>query len=732
MPAPVQCAPAAEPVPGWNFYVALNGNDAWSGLLPAPNATRTDGPFATLERARDEIRTRRKTQSDKDRTSWGGATVWMRGGRYFLRRTFRLDTPDSASPDARITYRNYPGETPVLIGGQPITGWHQQNANIWKADVAAQGFDGIYFRQLFLDGQRQILARYPNFDANNPYGGGWAYVDGKVVPTYVAIPGEDKRTLHLKEKDLRQWARPTDGEVFVFPRYNWWNSIVPIAAIDPTTRVVKLARDAVYEIRPGDRFYIRNLREELDSPGEWFLDRETQTLYFWPPANHPDWQANIYAPTLTNVVRNESANYVTLQGLTIEGCEGSGIRINNAINFQVVGCTIHNVGGRDNSQDAGVEIIGGTSNGAIGNDIYEVGANGITMDGGDRKTLTPAGNYADNNYIHHTGVFYKQGVGVSLAGVGNRASHNLIHDCPRFGILFSGNDQVIEYNHIHHVCLETADAGAIYTLGRDWITARGSVIRYNYIHDVIGYGFDKGQWVSPYFAWGIYLDDNAAGIDVIGNIVSRAIRGLVHLHNARDTLIENNIFVDGTLQQIEMNGWDHATFFGAHMPTMMQGYHDYASLPAWSKYRHLRDAPPDQSVPMANNVIRHNIFWYQAPDAKLFSHKNLPVEHFESDFNIIDHLAGPIFTDVKGVAPDKEWEAWRKLGLDTHSIAADPKFVDAAHDDFHLRPDSPALQVGFIPIPLEKIGPYQSDARVTWPIREAPGARERPLVRITE
>ena len=532
----------------------------------------------------------------------------------------------------------------------------------------------------------------------------------------------------MKPNDFRTWARPTDGEVFVYPRYNWWNSIVPIASIDAASRTVKLTRDAVYEVRPGDRFYIRNLREELDAPGEWYLDRTTQTLYFWPPTGKPNWAADVYAPIAPNVVRNESASYVTVQGLTLEGCEGSGVRVHAAIEFQVVGCTIRNAGGRDNSQDAGIEIINGTANGAIGNDIYEVGGHGVSMDGGDRKTLTPAGHYAENNYIHHTGVFFKQGVGVNLTGVGNRASYNLIHDCPRFGVFFNGNDQIMEYNHIRHVCLETADTGAIYTLGRDWITSRGSVIRYNYIHDAVGYGFDNDHWTSPHFAWGIYLDDNAAGIDVIGNIVARAIRGLIHLHNARDIVIENNILIDGTLQQIEMNGWDQATFMGAHMPTMMQGYQEYAQLPAWAKYRHLRDAPPDKSVPMANNVIRRNIFWYQKPGTKLFNHVRLPVEHFESDFNLVYHPGGPILTDVKGVAPDKEWEEWRKLGLDTHSVIADPKFVDVAGGDFRLRPDSPALGLGFVPIPTEKIGPYKSPQRASWPIREASGAREKPFV----
>ncbi len=146
---------------------------------------------------------------------------------------------------------------------------------------------------------------------------------------------------------------------------------------------------------------------------------------------------------------------------------------------------------------AAIAIESGTANGAVGNDIYDVGSNGVLLAGGDRKTLTPAGNYADNNYIHHVGVFHKQAAAIALNGVGNRMSHNLIHHCPRFATWIKGNDHVVEYNHIHHTSLETEDTGAIYTGNRDWISSRGSIIRYNYIHDTIGYGQHDGKKAPP-------------------------------------------------------------------------------------------------------------------------------------------------------------------------------------------------------------------------------------------
>jgi len=176
-----------------------------------------------------------------------------------------------------------------LVGGAVIHDWQpvaddtRTGGRLLKADLAAQGLDKAQFSQLIFAGKRQHLARWPNFDPGNPYGGGWAYVDGKVLPMYADIEGESKRTLVQRADDTRTWSRPTDGEVFIFPRYNWWNNIVRIAGIDAASRSLTLAADCSYAIRPGDRYFIQGMREELDSAGEWYHDRETHTLFFLPP-----------------------------------------------------------------------------------------------------------------------------------------------------------------------------------------------------------------------------------------------------------------------------------------------------------------------------------------------------------------------------------------------------------------------------------------------------------------
>lgn len=884
-----------------DFYVAADGDDKWTGTLESPNADKTDGPFATFERACEALRAKPKPA--------GGVTVHVRAGKYTLGQTLRLGKEDSGSSNSPIEFRAYRDEKPVLIGGRAITAWTVERERVLKADLAVQGLKGVYFRQLIWNGQRQHLARYPNFDPRNPYGGGWAYVDGESIPMYQDIPGEDKRTLIFKPSDARKWSKPTDGEVFIFARYNWWNNIVRIESLDASARKIALAGDCSYAIRPGDRYFVRNLREELDAPGEWYLDRDTWTLYFQPPdpapgsTNQGDHASpTVYAPTMRTILEmGPGTEHVTFRGLTFECCEGTAVVLRETSHCRIVGCTIRNVGDYNGS---GVSVDGGNNNEVVGCDICETGSHGISLSGGDRKTLKAAENCADNNYIHHVGVFYKQGVGIALNGIGNRASHNLIHDGPRMGIMFSGNNLRIEYNHIRHMNLETEDTGAVYTGGRDWISSRGTVILGNYFHDILGYGRDGDRWVSPHFAWGVYLDDNAGGVDVIGNLIVRCPRAGLHLHNGRDNKIENNIFVESRLQQIEYNGWtkDHP-YWRTHLQTMIEGYEMVANQPAWKSMRNMLTHPKDAVLPdgkiMSGNVFRKNIIYYRNPEAKLFSFHNVPLDHYESDHNLVWHFGQPLVTGQSkagkavsrnvainpgfelgklaampsdwswqmrpapsqaesvadtaadgerslrmtggvgkeangreffpqvvgtefsaksgrsyrlaaklrsdragarasvmlqsyvansyfwGSTPNEvtvgtewtdsqfvfripspgdgnyheqmklfriridfrestgtlwvddvrlhevemldEWSAWQALGFDKHSVVADPLFMAPDRDDYRLQPDSPALKLGFFPIPLDRIGPYQHEYRATWPIAEAEGAREKPL-----
>jgi parallel beta-helix repeat protein len=723
----VHQAQAAESV---SFYVACDGNDAWSGRSATADSAKHDGPFATLQRARDEIRKLKK----QDAMPAGGATVFVRGGVYELAQTLKLDAQDSGSESAPIVYRAYQNEMPVLTGGRKITGFKRHEGSILKADVGAQGFVKP-FRELFFNSRRMHLARYPNFDPSNPYAGGYAYVDGKVPPDsmkYKDNPDYPPRQIHYKPCDSRTWAHPELGEVIYFPWHNWMNVSVGIASVDPGRREIVLTRDVQTHkgypggIRPGDRYFVRNLFEELDSPGEWYLDKDARLLYFWPPESMA--QAEVFAPLVDNLIEvGQNAAWITLRGFTMECCDGYAVMLRGTENCQIAGNTIRNTAGGRLGGGGGVFVDGGKNCGVVGNDIYEVGNVGITLRGGDRETLAPGGHYADNNYLHHIGVLNGHGHGIKLEGVGLRASHNLIHDITRSSIFGGGNDCVVEYNHIRHDNLVTEDTAGFYT-GGNW-HVRGYVIRYNFVHDVFGYGRRGGNWVSRFFSFGIYLDDDHSGAHVYGNIVARVPGGGIYIHAGRDNLVENNIIVDCTNRQFVMSGHDpkyHKWLIDKHKDAFIK----YRNNPAYAKYPAVPALDPEKAWPMEGNKFLRNIVSYRAADAKAYGRSgDLFDTQNESDYNLIWHHGQPIVvyqTGPQHVKKEQTWEEWQQRGFDRHSQLSDPLFVDPLNDDYRLRPESPALKLGFQPIPVEKIGPYKDELRVTWPIVEAEGARELP------
>lgn len=685
---------AAPPV----LYVSTQGDDAWSGRLADPDHGGNDGPFATLERARDELRAMKGRGEDT-----AGATVYVRGGEYFLEQTFALDARDSGAEGDPVRYAAAEGETPILIGGASLTGFEPYEGEIMALDLASIGREGLQFRQLFYDGKRQPLARYPNFDPENPYAGGFLYVAERF--------GEGSKTqFHFEPGTFKRWERPTDGQVWIFPGMNYWNNIVSIASVDHEQGLITLERETSYVINKGDRYFVQGLQEELDTPGEWYLDRENSILYFWPPG---DISRRISAPVVGSIISiaksPDQADWVQdveFRGFVIEGCDGTAVSMTNARRCTIAGCTIRNAGGNGVTLSTTKDCL------LIGNDIYQVGSAAVAIHTGNRNPTAPDNNVVENNYIHHTGYFSKSSSAVTLSGVRNWVRHNLIHDTPRIAVAYNGNDHVIEYNHLRHMNLETQDSGATYCLGRDW-TNRGHVVRHNYIHDTLGYGRHGGtQWHSPFFTFGIYLDDWSSGQHVYGNIVARSFLAGIDVHSGRDNVIENNIIYDCYREQMRYQSWPTTHRM---LPDMLQRVLDWPHSPLYPGLARHRDAEADST--QSYNTFQRNIISYGRPGSRLYAISGLDWETTTHDHNLIWQWDGQ---------PDGSLDMMRENGLDLNSVVADPLFVDPENGDFRLRPESPALKMGFQQIPQDRIGPYQSDLRASWPIVEAPGAREHP------
>jgi Right handed beta helix region len=660
-----------------DFYVARDGSDLWSGTRPAPDVQKTDGPFATLERARDAIRTLRETGH------WPreGVTVSVRGGLYPLSHAFQLDANDSGTAEGPIVYRSFPGEEVRLVGGAVVTGFkpvtdpaildrldESARGKVLQADLRALGVSSFGSAgggglELFFADKPMRLARWPNE--------GFVRIVDVLGKTPVDVRGTKgcAEGIFTYEGDRpKRWVNEKDPWLHGYWFWDWFDQRQRVKAIDPARQTIELARPYHnYGYRKGQWYYAYNLLCEIDQPGEWYLDRETGVLYFWPPDAISSGRAVVsVVPKLLSL---EDVSHVTFRGLIFEAARATALTISGGTGDRIVGCTIRNVGG------SALSVTGGSGHGVAGCDIYQCGAGGVSLSGGDRRTLTPAGHFADNNHIHHYGRWRPMySAGVTLSGVGQRATHNLIDNAPHQAIAFGGNDHLIEFNEIHSVCYESNDAGAIYA-GRDW-TMRGTIIRHNYLHDITGF---QGRGCV-----GVYLDDMFCGTEIVGNLFRRVTRA-AFIGGGRDCRIENNIFVDcnpAIHVDARALGWakDQADQWirEGHEKGTLSGIR-FQKPPYNVRYPALVDILAQDPAAPQGNVIADNI------------------------------RVGGRWSEIEG-------KARPFLTIKDNLVNEDPHFVNAAELDFRLKDDSPALKLGFKQLPFREMGLYHDANRASWPV----------------
>lgn len=665
--APLGTWAAKPPAAGLVLFVAPNGNDTWNGRLPAPNAEGTDGPFATLAHAQQMVR----TYKSRDGLAPGGITVWVRGGTYALDAPLAFAAEDSGTAEAPIIYAAFPGEIVILSGGKAVGDWKEvtdpevlqrmdesARKEVRVADLKAMGIqdfgnpdkDGL---ELFFTDTPMTLSRWPNED--------FVRIQDIVVDDAHQIHGIKGSTVgkfKYEGERPKRWLGEQDPWAHGYWFWDWSDQRQRITLIDFEQKILGLSEPYHgYGYRKGQWYYAFNLLSELDRPGEWYLDRINGLLYFWPT----QWlnTGKAVVSILPSLATLDGASYLSLRGFTFEASRGTAVRGGQVDHVEIADCIVRNVGGDAIS-------LSGTNSGAVGCEIYQTGSSGIALSGGDRATLEPAGMYAENNHIHHYGRINRMYTpGVALNGVGNRVANNLIHSAPHMAVQFGGNDHVIEYNEIHHVCEESNDAGAIYA-GRDWLM-RGNVIRHNYLHHIEG--FEKRGCV------GVYLDDMFASASIYGNVFHKVTRA-AFIGGGRDCSVENNIFVDcKPALHVDARAMNWAGYHAdewiaeAKAKGTIKGL-AYTQPPYSTKYPDVVKLLDDEPKSPKGNRIARNICWGGTWDE-------------------IEEIARPY------------------LVLESNWVQEDPHFVDAANLDFRLKPDAPAFKQGFVPIPMESIGLFK-------------------------
>ncbi|MGN1420970.1 MAG: right-handed parallel beta-helix repeat-containing protein [Eubacterium sp.] len=414
---------------------------------------------------------------------------------------------------------------------------------------------GSIYCELFCDGERMTLSRYPN--------------EGEYLKTGEIIDNGDSKETYTNSgtqqnpewedmknprggtfaadktvtERMKNWKNSDDIWLFGYFQYDWADSTTPLEAFDEGSITTKYA--SVYGFKEDMPYYFFNVFEELDAEGEWYIDKENLTLYFIPPADFDGKTVQLSLET-EDLITLDCADNITFDGITLCGTRAGAIK-GTGNSVTVKNCTIKNVG--ETAVDLeGEKIL------VEGNTITATGKAGVVLTGGDRDTLESSDNVVTNNLIYDwSQVYQTYQAAVAIHGVGGICSHNEIYDSPHEAITYSGNLHVIEYNVIHDVVLKSSDAGAIYA-GRSW-SQYGNVIRYNCIYNIGSEGFSPS---------GIYFDDALSGQEAYGNLLVNIPGCAFLLGGGRDLTVKNNVVVnagtpisydDRAIAGIEDGGW---------------------------------------------------------------------------------------------------------------------------------------------------------------------------------
>ena len=720
---------------GQQFYVSPSGHDTYTGAANAP--------VASLSKAQLLIKKFKATNPNYE----GDIVVHIGAGNYELQQGFVLDEAVTGSKQTPIIWRGANKEDVIISGGKKIKSSAFKKvsdpaillrvgktaaAALYQVSLKELGILNFGKHQSYGHGQPVVPAPLELFFNNEPltlahYPNSGSIKIGKVIDkgSVPRIGDTSNRSGLFEYTDTRhaKWAGQKDIWLQGTFNYGFADDNINIETIDTLKKQIKLATPHLYGLGNGKDFQAYtayNILEELDSPGEWWLNIHTGILYVWPPSTLET--ASIGISVLeTPIVSIINQTYTTLEGLTIEAGRGMGIYVEGGHHNTIVGCTIRNVGTSGIFMGQGAEankgpmsidnfeghpvsgIIGSLQNYLYKNtswnrnagydqqilscDVYNTGSGGIYLSGGDKRSLTKANNIVENCKVHD---FNRRNKfiwsGISVDGCGNKIRHCEIYNSDWQGIFVHGNEHVFEYNNIHHVTLNSDDTSPWY-IGRD-PSDRGSVVRYNYFHHI-------GN--PNRMNMGIYCDDSSADVFIFGNVFYKmeTKHGILFTNSGWDLVMKNNIIIEPT---------DATAQISAHYYTWAAG--------------------SEKSMFGEDGLIRNRL-------TKSVSYRQEPyASKYPWLLDYLDTIPGTkqwkamranrnVFADnliVGGPTSPTKLIGGQYATIterDNYRCTTNPGFVDAAHENFTLQPNSEVFKKikGFEPVPFDKMGLYKNKYR---------------------
>lgn len=641
------------------IYVSPAGDDRNPGSFEAP--------LQSLGKALELAKTWKEEKADRN------VSIFIRQGTHYLRQTAKITNLLSGTETAPLKIQAYPGEKVILSGARPLKLEWKKEGDLLTASLD----QALAFDQLYINGERQIRARYPNYDPNELIYNG--YAADAIAP-----------------ERIQNWAHPETGIVHAMHRAEWGGYHYRITGLDEHGEAVLeggFQNNRQMGMHKEYRF-IENIREELDAPKEWFFDEREKILYYYPPPGFDPAGALVEVPVLDHLIELTGTEEGPVQNVEIDGItfrhtrstymqtkepllrsdwtiyRGGAILLEGTENVRLSHNHFVNLGGN------AVFVNEYNQNATIAsNHIEQIGASGLCFVGSPDAVRSPSFEYhefvpyddldrtpgpknndypaqctAYDNLIHDVGQIEKQVAGVQISMASEiTVSHNTIYNLPRAGINISEGTwggHTIEYNDVFNTVLETGDHGAFNSWGRDrfWHPDRGQMDSITtaepslILLDAQKTTVIRNNRFRCDHGWDIDLDDGSSNYHIYNNL---CLNGGIKLREGFHRTVENNIMVNNS--------------FHPHV---------------WFKESH--------------DVFRRNIVttWY----------KPIRVDDWgnEVDYNLLPDSA----------ALDRS----QALGLDKHGAYGDPGFLAPESGDFRVVEGSPALDLGFENFPMDRFG----------------------------